>query len=77
MLLETRIESAPVKGKMELVSAASGDEIILDEIVVGEAILIVAIEWSYSIKIIDFLYDAVVPIFVSFTFIDYFLQQSM
>ena len=43
MLFETRMESAPVKGKMELASAVSGDEIILDEIVVGETILIVAI----------------------------------
>ena len=46
MLFETRMESAPVKGKMGLASVVSGDEIILDEIVVGETILIVAIEDS-------------------------------
>ena len=44
ILFETRIESTPVRGKIELDSTVSGDGIILDEeIVVGETILIVAI----------------------------------
>ena len=39
------IESTSAKGKMELDSMASGSEVILEEeIVVGETILIVAIE---------------------------------
>ena len=45
ILFVTRIESIPVNGKIELASTVSGEEIILeDESVVGNTILIVAIE---------------------------------
>ena len=45
MLFKTRIESIPVRGKIELASTVSGEGIILeDEIVVGDTILIAAIE---------------------------------
>ena len=45
ILFETRIESIPVNGKIELDSTVSGEGIILeDESVVGDTILIVAIE---------------------------------
>ena len=57
MLFEMMIESTFANGKMELDSMDSGSEVILEEeIVVGEAILIVAIERGvHLMKIINFL----------------------
>ena len=50
------MESTPVKWKIELDATVLGEGIILDEeIVVGETILIVAIEGGYSMKVVDFL----------------------
>ena len=57
ILFEMMIESTFANGKMELDSMDSGSEVILEEeIVVGEAILIVAIERGvHLMKIINFL----------------------